>query len=77
MPDQDLQTIITSLTDCLNATYKALNSPNRLLVTVDHSADWWLGSLDDPWFKALESAVQEEWGEEPLRIREGGVSCVP
>jgi di- and tripeptidase len=42
-------------------------------VNVEHTADWWLGSLDDPWFKALESAVQEEWGSEPLRIREGGV----
>jgi di- and tripeptidase len=36
-------------------------------------ADWWLGDLDDPWFKALERAVQDEWGTEPLRIREGGV----
>lgn len=41
---------------------------------MDHTADWWLGVLDDPWFKALESAVQQEWGIEPLRIREGGVS---
>lgn len=42
-------------------------------VTIDHTADWWLGDLDDPWFKALETAVCEEWGVEPLRIREGGV----
>lgn len=44
-------------------------------VSVDHTADWWLGDLGDPWFKALENAVYEEWGTEPLRIREGGV-CV-
>ncbi len=37
------------------------------------TADWWLGQLDGPWFQALESAVQEEWGVAPLRIREGGV----
>lgn len=43
-------------------------------VSVEHTADWWLGELDDFWFKALESAVQEEWGMEPLRIREGGAS---
>lgn len=42
-------------------------------VTINHTADWWLGDLDDPWFKALETAVREEWGVEPLRIREGGV----
>lgn len=41
---------------------------------VHHSADWWLGDLEHPWFKALEGAITEEWGVEPLRIREGGVS---
>lgn len=44
-------------------------------VTIDQTADWWLGSLDDPWFHALESAVKDEWGVDPLRIREGGVCC--
>lgn len=51
-----------------------MNSPNRLQVSIDHTADWWLGNLDDPWFKALEGAIRDEWGVEPLRIREGGVS---
>lgn len=43
-------------------------------ISIDHKADWWLGNLDDPWFKALEGAIQDEWGVQPLRIREGGVS---
>jgi hypothetical protein len=43
-------------------------------VRIEHTADWWLGNLDDQWFKALESAVRDEWGVKPLRIREGGVS---
>jgi di- and tripeptidase len=34
-----------------------------------------LGSLDDPWFKAFEGAVRDEWGVEPLRICEVGVRC--
>jgi len=44
-----------------------------------HTADWWLGELEDPYFKALANAVKEEWNMEPLRIREGGVSslCFP
>lgn len=49
----------------------------RLVITfqvkIERTADWWLGNLDDPWFKALENAVSEEWGVSPLRIREGGV----
>lgn len=42
-------------------------------VTIDRKADWWLGDLDDAWFQALESAIRDEWGVTPLRIREGGV----
>ena len=45
-------------------------------VELKEKADWWLGQLDGPWFSALESAVQEEWGVAPLRIREGGVCYV-
>ena len=52
-----------------------MESSNTLEITVAHTADWWLGNLDDPWFNAMENAIREEWGVEPLRIREGGV-CV-
>ena len=46
-------------------------------VSVDHAADWWLGELEHPWFLALESAISDEWGVQPMRVREGGVrSCV-
>lgn len=78
VPDQDLDTIVESLCDYLSASFDQLHSTNALRVNVEHTADWWLGRLDDPWFKALESAVQEEWGSEPLRIREGGsIPSVP
>ncbi|KAJ8090465.1 hypothetical protein PM082_019063 [Marasmius tenuissimus] len=72
VPDQNLDTITKSLHNFLLGSFQALNSPNKLEVNVDHTADWWLGNLDDPWSKDLESAIQEEWGAEPLRIREGG-----
>jgi len=41
-------------------------------VTIERKADWWLGDLDEPWFRALEGAIRDEWGVSPLRIREGG-----
>ncbi|KAJ3514190.1 hypothetical protein NLJ89_g2516 [Agrocybe chaxingu] len=78
VPDQDLDTIVRSLREYLHKSFEQFRSPNRLTVTVDHTADWWLGRLDDHWFKSLESAVREEWGVEPLRIREGGsIPSVP
>ena len=89
VPDQDLQTIAKALCDHLKSTFQALLSPNKLQVRcsinrfrqnvhmkqvcIEHTADWWLGKLDDPWFRALEQAVRDEWSVEPLRIREGGV----
>ena len=42
-------------------------------VNVDHTADWWLGDLTHPWFLELERAIHDEWGAEPMRVREGGV----
>ncbi|KAJ7069976.1 hypothetical protein C8F01DRAFT_1246134 [Mycena amicta] len=78
VPDQDLDTIAKSLCLHLETSFKALQSPNKLKLAVKHTADWWLGELDGFWFDALESAVAEEWGIKPLRIREGGsIPSVP
>ncbi|TFK52694.1 Zn-dependent exopeptidase [Heliocybe sulcata] len=72
VPDQDLETIARSLCQHLQSAFLVLKSPNELKVAIDHKADWWLGSLEDPYFKALENAIRDEWGMDPLRIREGG-----
>ncbi|KAI0768916.1 Zn-dependent exopeptidase [Irpex lacteus] len=72
VPDQDLDTIAKSVQDYLKEQFAKMGSPNALEVSVTRTADWWLGNLDDFWFKALEDAVRDEWGVEPLRIREGG-----
>ncbi|KIM66941.1 hypothetical protein SCLCIDRAFT_109662 [Scleroderma citrinum Foug A] len=72
VPDQDLESISQSLVSHLQDSFRAFQSPNNLSVRIEHTADWWLGDLEDPWFNALETAVREEWGVQPLRIREGG-----
>ncbi|KAJ7645615.1 hypothetical protein DFH06DRAFT_1211918 [Mycena polygramma] len=78
VPDQDLESIAKSLCTHLETSFQNQQSPNKLKVSTENTADWWLGELDDFWFKALESAVQAEWGMEPLRIREGGtIPSVP
>ncbi|KAI0685388.1 Zn-dependent exopeptidase [Cerioporus squamosus] len=78
VPDQDLETIASTIQGYLSTRFETMKSPNRLSVTIDHMADWWLGNLDDTWFHALEDAVRDEWAVEPLRIREGGsIPSVP
>ncbi|KAH9480318.1 putative di- and tripeptidase DUG2 [Psilocybe cubensis] len=78
VPDQSLEDIVKSLREHLQSSFNNLRSPNKLTVNVKHTADWWLGDLEGHWFESLESAVQEEWGVAPLRIREGGsIPSVP
>ncbi|PPQ77469.1 hypothetical protein CVT25_011339 [Psilocybe cyanescens] len=78
VPDQSLEEIVTSLREYLQSSFNNLRSPNRLTINVKHTADWWLGDLEGHWFESLESAVREEWGVAPLRIREGGsIPSVP
>ncbi|RSH81360.1 hypothetical protein EHS25_006891 [Saitozyma podzolica] len=72
VPEQDLKDIVESLKTFCRETFDSLGSPNNFEITVTHSASWWLASLTSPYFKALESAVQDVWGVRPLKIREGG-----
>jgi len=78
VPDQVLDDVCVELVQQLRASFDALNSTNTIKVNVDHTADWWLGDLTHPWFLELERAIYDEWGTEPMRIREGGsVPCIP
>lgn len=76
VPDQDLNTITSSLREHLLTSFEAIKSPNKIQVKVDNATDWWLGDIEGSWFKALEGAIKDEWGVAPLRIREGGVRTV-
>ncbi|KAJ9476237.1 putative di- and tripeptidase DUG2 [Pseudozyma hubeiensis] len=79
VPDQDLATIEGSLLNHVNTTfdslYPTLARPmikNKVNLSVDHRADWWLGSDSSSYFQLLREAVKQEWTAEPISIREGG-----
>jgi len=67
-----MNVISNSLKTFTTESFNSLNSPNTFGITITHQASWWLTSLDSPYFKALEESVQDVWGKEPLKIREGG-----
>ncbi|PWN46394.1 Zn-dependent exopeptidase [Ceraceosorus guamensis] len=71
VPDQDLDVITDTLIAHVSAHFGKLASPNRIGVYIKHRADWWLGE-DSAYSTALASAVQSEWGQAPVSIREGG-----
>jgi len=52
--------------DCSILSYPSIQ------VTIDHQADWWLGSPDSKYSIALAKSIEKEWGELPISIREGG-----
>jgi di- and tripeptidase len=70
VPDQNLDSVVSQLKKTLYDRFKEFGSDNQLNVSVEHKADWWLGDPDNRGFKALEKAVREEWGIDPLYIRE-------
>lgn len=74
VPDQTLSQIVTTFKSTLQEKFNSFQSDNSLSVVVEHKADWWLGDPENRGFKALEKAVREEWGIEPLYIRE--VPCL-
>ncbi|THH11663.1 hypothetical protein EW145_g494 [Phellinidium pouzarii] len=78
VPDQDLDSIVHSLKVHLLSSFDVIKSPNKIRVNIDNATDWWLGDIAGHWFQALEGAIKDEWGVEPLRIREGGsIPSVP
>ena len=70
VPDQNLEHMVSLFRDTLQEKFAEFQSPNELNLTVGNQADWWLGDPENKGFKALEKAIGEEWGVEPLYIRE-------
>ncbi|KAH8816043.1 hypothetical protein F5884DRAFT_666673 [Xylogone sp. PMI_703] len=62
VPNQEVDDIIKSLTAFLNENFAALDSHNRLSITIDNQADAWLGDPNNEIFKTLEEAIMEVWG---------------
>ena len=72
VPDQDLAGIEALLRAEIERNFAALQSTNRIEMHVVHRADWWQRSVGLPYWGALADAVEAEWGEKPIDIREGG-----
>jgi di- and tripeptidase len=70
VPDQKLEEIVAAFEQTMHSRFKDLNSTNKLNVVISQQADWWLGDPENRGFKTLKKAVAEEWGVDPLYIRE-------
>ncbi len=70
-PDEIAQSLISFLTTAFTLSADR-HSKNQLQVDITHKADSWLGDYRNASFQTLASAIHDEWGVDPLFIREGG-----
>ncbi|KAF9439364.1 hypothetical protein BGZ76_000025 [Entomortierella beljakovae] len=72
VPDQKVGDITKSFEEHVRKVFNQLDTENEIEIDIKVVADWWLGDTEDPFFKAAEAAIEQEWGQKPLFIREGG-----
>ncbi|KAF8927129.1 hypothetical protein BGZ58_010611, partial [Dissophora ornata] len=72
VPDQEVADITRSFEEHVRKVFGQLDTENEIEIDIKVVADWWLGDTEDRFFKAAESAIEQEWGQKPLFIREGG-----
>lgn len=72
VPEQNVEEIKKGFISHLQNSFKEFNSDNTLEVKIVHESEPWLGDPTNAAFKILSNAVKQEWGAEPLYIREGG-----
>lgn len=72
VPDQQVDVIASTLVQHLELAFAPYQSSNTLSVTIDHTADWWLGRPSSAFSRAFADAIEAEWQTRPLWIREGG-----
>ncbi|KAF9916813.1 hypothetical protein BX616_002734 [Lobosporangium transversale] len=72
VPDQKVADITKSFEEHVRKVFEQLQTENEIEINIKVVADWWLGDTEDRFFKAAELAIEEEWGQKPLFIREGG-----
>ncbi|KAF9181773.1 hypothetical protein BGZ50_005334 [Haplosporangium sp. Z 11] len=72
VPDQEVTDITKSFEEHVRKVFGQLDTENEIEIDIKVVADWWLGDTEDRFFKAAETAIEQEWGQKPLFIREGG-----
>lgn len=78
VPDQQLDQIISSFQHHISQSFKRLNSKNRFTLSIGHRADWWVADQNSRVYRLAAQSIREEWGVEPLHIREGGsIPAIP
>jgi len=75
VPNQEVDDVIKSLTAFLESKFAELDTHNHITISIDNTADAWLGDPENEIFRTLEQAIMEVWG--PIgEGRRGSVTSV-
>ena len=72
VPKQTADTLIAHLQRHLQHEFRKLRSSNKLHFNVTSRGQAWSANPSAPYFKQAADAIEAEWGEAPLPVREGG-----
>lgn len=62
VPNQEVEDVAISLEAFLHSRFSELDTHNHLSITIDNTADAWLGDPENEIFRTLEEAIMEVWG---------------
>lgn len=62
VPNQTCATVQEALTNVLKTAFAGLSTSNKLTITIDHTAEPWLGDPENTIYRTLEEAVINVWG---------------
>lgn len=72
VPGQDLKDVKQSFVSYISGCFDKLKSNNNIEVKIMHEAEPWLGNVNNLGYKVLKECLKEEWGVDPIFVREGG-----
>ena len=72
VPDQSPKEIFDSFKQYMETVFQWKGTCNTLKVECLDQADWWLGDLNNLYYRAAEAAIKQVWDKKPHFIREGG-----
>jgi len=64
--------LVSSMKNHLQHEFAKLRTLNKLMIMQRNVGDWWEADPNSHVFKVAERAVEREWGQMPLHVREGG-----
>lgn len=77
VPEQGVEKVKSALIGHIEDCFQKLSSPNHLEISIENSAEAWLGDPTNQAYQILRKQMTATWGTEPLFVKEGGsVPCV-